>query len=243
MKKSFAFLCLTVFVVQYSLAQYSDTNHVYEEFSLRGDLGTSFITVTSEDDTHIESGVSGNAGLVWTHHYEGISFFRMEFGVSIINSKYIQGSVPYLDDDGNVERIGSVTVKKRLSYLIVPMYYGVELGKFSLAAGFQAGMLMGGDEGVDSDDGPYDPDYAFCYLGSNTFDYGLRFILAWKLSHKLHLEGSYYHGLNNVTSGSCKDKNEEWKLAQLAFGIRYSFHFHVPDPTTRQIRKELREME
>lgn len=116
---------------------------------------------------------------------------------------------------------------RHISYLSLPVYYGFQIGKLSINAGFQVScaLLCSGREKTnivingtsETADNKYDD------ISIRKFDFGTKTGITYKLTDKLAFEGTYYYGLNSIQKGD----PIFWKLKvqQATIGIRYSLWY------------------
>jgi len=58
-------------------------------------------------------------------------------------------------------------------------------------------------------------------LNIDSYDYGVRAGLLFKLSDKFSIEANYYYGINNILK--IYINNMKWKVQQMTVGLRYKF--------------------
>ena len=200
-----------------------------EEFSVHVDFGTSFMTNSFADEIDnltISNGLASNIGLVWTHHYKGKTFLRMELMVMNVQSIETMEAFSYLTDSGTTIAYADAEVKKNTSHLTLPIIYGFEHERFYIGAGIQGGIIMVGSGHTENQEKSVNrpvPERVYA-----DFDAGIRALTGVRFAKHLYLEASYYHGLANICSGNMDTKGQTWKIRQFTFGIRYSFHYYKP---------------
>jgi len=113
-------------------------------------------------------------------------------------------------------------IGKHVSYLGLPVYYGLKLNKLTVNIGFQASLVLFSSVRVKkagSDSYPFDWANNYEELTLDRYDFGIRAGLIYSLTDKIAIEGTYYYGLNDITSN---EYPEEWKNQQITIGIRYT---------------------
>lgn len=201
-----------------------------EEFSAKVDFGVGTITNSFADEVDnlkVNNGVAGNLGLVWVHHYNGASLFRMEFAFMHVQSSETMEAFSYTTESGREIVYEDNTVNKSVTYISLPILYGLEFSRIYINGGIQGSMMMSGkghtvNREVNLEYDLTDKEFA-------EFDFGFKGILGFRFARHLFAEFSYYHGIGNVCSKQGDTVGQTWNLRQLTFGIRYSFHYYKPD--------------
>ena len=119
-----------------------------------------------------------------------------------------------------------------LSYLEIPIYYGLKFDKLTLRAGVLASVLLKASQ--------YSKGYTYASYGLGSlyddywdgksnltdvapFDFGINAGILFNLSKKIAVECSYYQGFNYLIQNSDSSKKRNWKIQQISLGIRYAF--------------------
>lgn len=128
--------------------------------------------------------------------------------------------------DGNGERVGNRNGQdsKHITYLSLPLYYGIKMGFLTVNAGAQVGVVIGsgGRSTANGFNGGtpifYNNPLDKLLIDKLTFGPRLGFLM--KISETVAIDGNYYYGLNNIANSEIP---WEWKVQQFSFGIRYQF--------------------
>jgi len=126
---------------------------------------------------------------------------------------YPTGTVGYLNTRNNIH----------ISYLTFPLYYGYKIDKMTINGGFQVAAVIFSSEVIKS---------TYTISGDITnytqkqndmnidwFDFGPRIGIIYDLNSRLSIEGTYYHGINNIIK-----ENEAFasmRIQQATIGLRY----------------------
>jgi len=119
-----------------------------------------------------------------------------------------------------------------LSYLEIPIYYGLKFDKLTLRAGVLAAVLLKSTQ--------YSKGYTYASYGlgslydnywdreSNltdvaTFDFGVNAGVMFNFSKNIAIECTYYQGFNYLIQNPDSSKKRNWKIQQISLGIRYTF--------------------
>ena len=113
---------------------------------------------------------------------------------------------------------------QHISYISLPIYYGIALNKTTVNLGFQ-GMLTIASSGREKGQAPLNGDIftwdiKYEKLNIDKYDFGPRVGIIYELAEKISLEGNFYYGINNIL---CKTAHPDfiWKSQQVIIGIRY----------------------
>ena len=128
---------------------------------------------------------------------------------------------------------GSDYTYERISYLNLPVYYGITFKKLTLNAGIQISYTLSSSGHYESSWEARELDEHFAYipmkfnlyhelndLPIKNFDFGPRAGVMYRLTNKLSIEGMFYHGIQNINQ--MKSSAEELKIQQMTVGIRYA---------------------
>lgn len=150
---------------------------------------------------------------------------KTSFGAELVYSK-VQGAQTFKWENSyyTVDNISN-TIYEQVSWLTLPVYYGITFNRLTLNAGFQIShalsaskedkvhyMLNGEKQELDN---PQSTNF-----NVNNFDFGPRAGITYQLNNRLSLEGMFYYGLNNINYS--KSSNEELKVQQMTVGLRYA---------------------
>ncbi len=131
----------------------------------------------------------------------------------------IEGMEKYKYPDGSI-----MFIRRNLSYIGLPVYYGYKIKKVIVNVGFQFNYNIRRREQWKgrydaSQDIPFDWDTSIPYL--DNYDYGIKAGMIFNRNEKFEIEGNYYHGLNNIWNSN--PHQGMWKSQQLTIGLRYKF--------------------
>lgn len=224
MKKSIKLtLILTILIT--NLATYAQ-----QQMGVKINGGLSKITISSEIvdnpfETHFVP--SGQAGAYY--HLPVRNAFSL--GAELLFSQ-IEGKdrmeYDLTDLDGNIEGHVKSIGYRHISYLSLPVYFGVTVKKLTLNAGFQLSYAFSSSGRTKSNGTFYEQGQEQSYssdsksdnINIKIWDFGPRAGIIYPLTKRLDLEGTYYYGLNNIQKG----EDPMWKLKaqQITLGVRYA---------------------
>lgn len=140
-------------------------------------------------------------------------------------------------ESGEGELIGSdggtgyskTVVRKHISYVSMPVYYGFLWGKFQLNAGLQASFALF-SRGSSRVSGEYkgesfDQRNTYDELNIDRYDFGARVGFAVHVSERWVINANFYQGLHNIPANPF----ETWRTQQLTAGVKYLFYHDRPD--------------
>ncbi len=172
---------------------------------------------------------SGQIGMFYCHTFKNRTFIGTDLLFNQVESR--TSYIPNMQTDQSISNTPSgpfintdysEEYRMHLTYLSLPVYYGYKISRFSFNLGFQTSLKLGTSYTVKSHSS------AGTYSAGNqaltkidNLDYGLKVGLSWKLSTYLDLEGTWYHGLNNITHDPFLSNYREYRIRQLSIGIRY----------------------
>jgi len=142
------------------------------------------------------------------------------------NNKYLVA--PY------IEGYRSDITYEHISYLSLPVYFGVTYKRLTINGGFQISYVLsssGSNESSNNyillteegnritreEDGI---NRELDNLDIKAFDFGPRAGIVYRLTNRLSMEGMFYYGLNNINQ--LKSTEEALKIQQMTVGIRYA---------------------
>lgn len=115
---------------------------------------------------------------------------------------------------------------RHVSYIGVPIYYGLKLKKLTINFGFQTSFTLtssGRIKGQSSYNGTIRTwDDNISELNIDSFDFGPRAGIIFNLTDKFAVDGTYYYGVNNIL-GNDIGLDWTWKVQQVTVGLRYTF--------------------
>jgi len=131
--------------------------------------------------------------------------------------------IMFTDNLGNqTGEYGIDIVHWNISYLGIPVYIGYRIKRFDISLGFQINFALtssGTEKGYGISSGK-----SFLYknvykkLNIDSYDFGPRIGLIYRLPKRLSLEANYYYGLNNILKTHFG--NWKWKVQQFTVGLR-----------------------
>ncbi len=113
------------------------------------------------------------------------------------------------------------TYRKHLSYLSLPVYFGLKFEKTSFYIGFMPSLLLKSKElwkRTVVHNEIVSHDRADRYLSCYDADYGPKIGLRYNIKDNLIIEASYYYGLKRIN----EYENRTWKNQQISLGFRYT---------------------
>ncbi len=145
------------------------------------------------------------------------------FGTAYTN--YPNGATPLLS---------TATISKHISYLSLPVYYGINVKKFTFNVGMQFSVrLLSSAQEVIQDNYtnnasgfgfvliPSTTNYNYKRLSIKDVDFGERVGIIYHITNKFAIEGNYYYGFNNIYPNN--HRTTIWRTQQMTLGIRYTF--------------------
>jgi len=187
----------------------------------------------SKINEKINSSYNYNFTYYFMPSFQGGFFYNYNFKKSLIGAELlfvqIQGKnyieFPYMDQNGNPTGNSKNTVWQNISYLGIPVYYGINFKKININLGVQLNLLLT-SSGHSESKGIYLGDSlnfktTAKKLYMNQYDFGPRAAILFKVSKRFSFEGNYYYGLSNIY----KDASfAMWRVQQITVGLRYSFY-------------------
>ncbi|MBA3901402.1 MAG: PorT family protein [Bacteroidetes bacterium] len=169
---------------------------------------------------------SGHAGLYYSKKIKEKTSFGAELlFVQIEGKEHIE--FPTTDNQGNFTGVLVINkYYKHLSYLALPVYYGININKISVNAGLQFMLLLtsnGREKGETNYNGEvkrWDNNYG--KLNIDHYDFGPRAGIIYKMTERLDIDANYYHGINNIINNTLQSYYR-WRNQQLTIGMRYKF--------------------
>ena len=170
----------------------------------------------------VQSVPSWNAGLYYNFHPRGPSIFGVELlFMKAAGNEKIEADL--IDNTG--KNVGQSTgyIYRHISYLSLPVYYGLKLDKLTFNVGFQVSYALasgGRDKGKATYYGSIVTwDNKLGKLGIDPYDFGARAGLFFPISDKFSIEAVGYYGINDIL----KEEGPmwTWKVRQITAGLRY----------------------
>lgn len=159
---------------------------------------------------------------------------KTSFGAELVFSK-VQGAQTFKWYNNHTVDFISNTTYEHVSWLTLPVYYGITFNGLTLNAGFQISYALSASK----EDKAYymlngekhELDYPqSTNFNVNNFDFGPRVGIIYQLNNRLSVEGMFYYGLNNIKYS--KLTNEELKAQQMTVGLRYALKDKQADNLT-----------
>jgi len=182
---------------------------------------------------------SGQVGIFYNQPVRAHEFFGVELLYNQIQGKEKQvDTLEWYGVYGNTRGLASTsTITRNISYLSLPVYYGVTIKKFTIKVGLQISVTLtrSGKTVVES---PADSMGYFSISGATTTTtyktnklyvkdgaFGQTASITYNLSPKFAIEANYYYELSNLYRNAKLNGNSEtvWKFQQITLGLRYAF--------------------
>lgn len=114
---------------------------------------------------------------------------------------------------------------QHISYLGIPVYFGLNLKKMNFNIGFKANFKLiysGRMKGQIAYNGSSLQTFdKIDKLNIDSYDFGGRIGLTYRLSDKFRIEANYYYSFNNIISDAIASKLWTWKVQQMTVGLHY----------------------
>ncbi|MGE5395623.1 MAG: outer membrane beta-barrel protein [Candidatus Saccharibacteria bacterium] len=160
-------------------------------------------------------------------------------GTELLYSK-VQGNQTEIWEYNSAIKVGHTSkyTNEHISFLSLPVYFGVTVKRLTINGGFQFSYVLSSSGSVkttsnettiinndQNDDNPRalfasNGDYKINNLDIKEADFGPRLGAVYRLTNKLSMEGTFYHGLNNINMTTSSEK--ALKIQQLTVGVRYA---------------------
>jgi hypothetical protein len=213
-------------------------------FGLKINGGVSLIT-DKIYDPNIEAHAnyfkpSGQVGFFYSLPVRAHEVFGLELLFTQIQSKEqivdTFGTAYKNYPNGATPLLSTATISKHISYLSLPIHYGINVKKFTFNIGIQFSVrLLGSAQETIQNNYSYNsnPNNPFIILTPSTTNYNFKRLhirdvdfgetvgIIYHLTNKLAIEGNYYYGLNNIYPNS--RLTTQWKTQQITLGLRYAF--------------------
>ncbi len=180
---------------------------------------------------------SGQAGLFYSLPIR----IHEVFGVELLFTQ-ITGKEKEVDTMGTYSQYGNTTklfiintLSRNISYLSLPIYYGVKIKKFTIKVGLQisARLMSSGQsvvqgnfdaQGNPAPFGTYSSTLKTNKLYIKDGAFGQTAAITYNLTPKFALEANYYYELSNIYRKPYISGVETvWKFQQITLGLRYAF--------------------
>ena len=178
---------------------------------------------------------SGQVGLFYNLPMRTNELFGVELLFTQIEGKnQVIDTVGSFTANGNTTKwINKTTISRHISYLSLPICYGIKLGKFTISVGLQISLaLMSSGQATIQTNFDYATQTLGTFTSSSTTNklyikdgaFGQTVAIVYNLNSKFSLEGNYYYGLSNIYRKPISGATEViWKFQQMTIGLRYAF--------------------
>jgi len=202
----------------------------FAQFGIKASGGISRITNSKESsnvDVTTPFVPSGQGGIYYNLALSKKSSIGAELLFSQVEAKE-KREVRFTDEYGSSIGQATALFYKHISYLSLPVYYGFNINKLTLNAGFQISRVLA-SSGREKNDLTF---YGFPHdeinssnvkmddINITNFDLGPKAGIFYHLTQKLAVEGTYYYSIGNVNSRV--PKVDKLKVQQMTVGIRYA---------------------
>lgn len=179
---------------------------------------------------------SGQAGIFYNLPVRTNEVFGIELLFSQITGKeYEVQTESYYNGNGTTTTIMTNALSRHISYLSLPIYYGIKIKKFTVKVGLQVSVTLA-SSGQSTVQGNFDSLGNPAPLGTYTSTlktnklyimdgaFGQTAAITYNLSPKFALEANYYYELSNIyRKPNISGAETIWKFQQITLGLRYSF--------------------
>ena len=179
---------------------------------------------------------SGQAGIFYNLPVRTHEIFGVELLFSQITGKEKEVQTEsYYNGNGTTTTILTNALSRHISYLSLPIYYGIKIKKFNIKVGLQVSVALF-SSGQSTTEGNFDAQGNPAPLGTYTSTlktnklyimdgaFGQTAAITYNLSPKFALEANYYYELSNIyRKPNIAGTETIWKFQQITFGLRYSF--------------------
>ncbi|HTA63348.1 MAG TPA: porin family protein [Bacteroidia bacterium] len=175
---------------------------------------------------------SGQAGLFFSLPIRTHEVFGVELLFSQITGKEAEtDTVGTFSSNGITNKLFSTsTISRNISYLSLPIYYGVKIKKFTVKVGLQVSIALIGRGHTEMESNFYPKNYYLTlyqnpklYIKDAAF--GETASITYNLSPKFAIEANYYYELSNLYRNAKLNGSTQtvWKYQQITLGLRYAF--------------------
>ncbi len=187
-------------------------------------ISNSLIDVSNGTDK-IQFALSGCSGIFYNLHLNDKSILEAELlFIQIEGRKHLEFDVT--DGFGNKTGTATDDIFEYISYLGLPVYYGLKLNKWIINLGFQVSFTLTSsarEKGQAPSNGEIITwDNKFDELNIDSYDFGPRAGVIFNLNNRFAIEGTYYYGVNNILDNDAPNWLT-WKVQQATVGLRYTF--------------------
>lgn len=232
MKNTPKLTCLLTILIAFNVSVFG------QQFGIKASGGISRIYGQLESNNYLSPTMttsfspSFQAGI----YYQVPTGKNASLGAELLYSK-VQGgqTFEWYNKDVNMESFGSDFTNESISYLSLPVYFGVTFKRLTFNGGFQVSYALSssGSFQTKAIQKPIEPvgdttprplygnwSRDINNLPVDAFDFGPRVGGLFRLTNRLSLEGMFYYGLNNINQ--LKSSEEALKVQQMTVGMRYA---------------------
>jgi hypothetical protein len=137
--------------------------------------------------------------------------------------------------NGAIPLLSTYTISKHISYLSLPVHYGINVRNFTFNVGMQFSVrLLSSAQEIEQDSytnnasgygfvlTPSTTTYNYKKLSIKDVDFGQTVGIIYHFTNNIFaIEGNYYYGFNNIYPNT--RRTTEWRTQQITLGIRYTF--------------------
>ena len=199
-------------------------NFCQSDFGLKINAGISNIKLNNQSVNSVRSpriGYSGQLGVYSTFSIGRKSYLGTEALYIIINGGE-RLRIESTDAQGIFTGDFIISdVKRSLSYIGIPLYYGLNFDKWSFNIGVRASLLLA-SSGSEKGEVPLPNGEVTTFsnetdmLNIDSFDFGLRFGMNYKISDIGFIEGNFFHGIKDL-----QETKILRKTYQATLGLKY----------------------
>ncbi len=185
-------------------------------------INTEFHEVFREADSKYSP--SWDFGMFYSYQFREKSTLNTELIISQINGKDEFENEFLFGSDLSNAQLAETKIKRNITYMCLPLYYGFKFEKLSINLGVQVSLAMrsGGEEKSHLYDEKNNLIYVatqkFNELNIDKYNFGIRAGIMYDISSKFSIDLSYYYGVNNIHD----NEDSEWKAYQATVGLRYT---------------------
>jgi len=179
---------------------------------------------------------SGNGGLFFRFHFNDKSSFGTELLFAQIEGKE-QTKIPVTDNYGNLTGQFIIEdIRRHISYLIIPIYYGQTINKFTIDAGLQASLALTGSFNADIQSPiPIYGDTNGKLSIKNYPFFGVRLGFSFSLTKNISVSAKYYYGeLANINKYNSPPYSKKQTVQQGTIGLSYKLFSHQRQTTATE---------
>ena len=131
------------------------------------------------------------------------------------------------DENGNPAGTIRHEMWKEISYLGLPLYYGLKTGDLTITFGVQLSFALN-SSGRAKSTMLSETEYViienrYTSLNIDQLDFGPRAGVAYEILPRLSLEAELYAGMNNIVDNE-GEGDLYWRIQQASFGLRYTLY-------------------